>query len=242
MTKKRDTKDDDAGVRDVDAFRLDIIEAFKDPSVTEQMATAFAPYLERIADKMCERLDTKVKIMTDQLKARDQKIQALENAVITLQLKIDDQEQYSRREALRITGIPETENENTDQLAMALCNDTLKLDPPLQDSDLARSHRSGDASKSNRVILAKFAIYKIRDHVIRARSNLKDHNKDNDSPIYINEDLTKRKADLFYRARQFKNEKLILDIWTWDGLVRVKDNNRKIHVINTIEDLNTFRG
>ena len=242
MTKERDTKDDDAGVRDVDAFRLDIIEAFKDPSVTEQMATAFAPYLERIADKMCERLDTKVKIMTDQLKARDQKIQALENAVITLQLKIDDQEQYSRREALRITGIPETENENTNQLVVALCNDTLKLDTPLQDSDLARSHRSGDASKSNRVILAKFATYKIRDHVIRARSNLKDHNKDNDSPIYINEDLTKRKAGLFYRARQLKNEKLILDTWTWDGPVRVKDNNRKIHVINTIEDLNTFRG
>ena len=62
------------------------------------------------------------------------------------------------------------------------------------------------------------------------------------TPQYINEDLTKRKADLFYRARQFKNEKLILDTWTWDGLVRVKDNNRKIHVITTIEDLNTFHG
>ena len=86
-------------------------------------------YLERIADKMCERLDAKVKIMTEQLKVRDQKIQALENTVNTLQLKIDDQEQYSRREVLRITGKPETENENTDQLVMALCNDTLKLPP-----------------------------------------------------------------------------------------------------------------
>ena len=51
MTKERDNKDDGPGVRDVDAFRLDIIEAFKDPTVAEQMATAFVPYLERIADK-----------------------------------------------------------------------------------------------------------------------------------------------------------------------------------------------
>ena len=129
MTKERDIKDDGASVRDVDAFRLDIIEAFKDPSVAEQMATAFAPYLERIANKMCEKLDTKVKIMTEQLQVRDKKIQALENTVKTLQLKFDDQEQYSRCESLRITGIPEIENENTDRLVMALCNDTLKLDP-----------------------------------------------------------------------------------------------------------------
>ena len=231
--KDRDTNGSDA--RDIDAFRLDIIEAFKDPSVAEQMAAAFAPHLERIADKMCERLDAKVKIMTQQLQARDQKIQSLENTVNILQLKIDDQEQYSRRESLRISGIPETTNENTDQLVMTFCNETLKCDPPLQDSDLARSHRSGDIEKTNRVILAKFSTYKIRDRVIRARTNLKDFNKDNDNPIYINEDLTKRKADLLYRARQFKKEKLIFDTWTWD-------DRRKVHVINTIEDLNAFRG
>ena len=240
MAKDRDTNGSDA--RDIDAFRLDIIEAFKDPSVAEQMAAAFAPHLERIADKMCERLDAKVKIMTQQLQARDQKIQSLENTVNILQLKIDDQEQYSRRESLRISGIPEMASENTDQIVMTLCNETPRCDPPLQDSDLARSHRSGDIEKTNRVILAKFSTYKIRDRVIRARTNLKDFNKDNDNPIYINEDLTKRKADLLYRARQFKKEKLILDTWTWDGLVRIKDNMRKVHVINTIEDLNAFRG
>ena len=122
MAKDRDTNGSD--VRDIDAFRLDIIEAFKDPSVAEQMAAAFAPHLERIADKMCERLDAKVKVMTQQLQARDHKIQSLENTVNILQLKIDDQEQYSRRESLRISGIPETASENTDQLVMTFCNVT----------------------------------------------------------------------------------------------------------------------
>ena len=45
MAKDRDANGRDA--RYIDAFRLDIIEAFKDPSVSEQMAAAFAPHLER---------------------------------------------------------------------------------------------------------------------------------------------------------------------------------------------------
>ena len=109
---------------------------------------------------MFERLDAKVKIMTQQLQARDKKIQSLENTVNILQLKIDDQEQNSRSESPRISGIPETASENTDQLVVTFCNETLKCDPLLQDSDLARSHRSGDIEKTNRVILAKFSTYK----------------------------------------------------------------------------------
>ena len=39
---------------------------------------------------------------------------------------------------------------------------------------------------------------------------------------YINESLSKGRSSLFYKARQLKKQKLILDTWTRDGNIFVK--------------------
>ena len=76
------------------------------------------------------------------------KIDSLENTVEDLQYKLDEYEQYSRREALRFSGIKENGDEKTDNIITTICNNVLKVDPPLQPSDIARSHRSGDPQKN----------------------------------------------------------------------------------------------
>jgi len=62
----------------------------------------------------------------------------------------DDNEMYTRRNSIRIYGIPEKENEDTTMLALKLFKDNLKLldktddktDMPLiQNRDIDRSHR-----------------------------------------------------------------------------------------------------
>ena len=217
--------------------------------MAEALAKALQPQFERLADKMLERVDTRLKAMSIELEKKDACIKSLQQTVAQMQMKIDEHEQYSRREALRISGLvpPQSDddeeqstegtsaNENTDNLVLAFCNEVLALSPPLDMSDIARSHRSGDPSAGNaRPVLVKFSTYRIRDRVIRARKKLKTYNKDNPHPVYINEDLTKLRADLAYRARQFKKEKLISDTWTWDGIIRIKDNTNHVHVINTV--------
>ena len=206
-----------------------------------------------LADKMLERVDTRLKAMSIELEKKDACIKSLQQTVAQMQMKIDGHEQYSRHEALCITP-PQSDDdeeqsadgtsatENTDDLVLSFYNQVLALNPPLDISDIARSHRSGNPSAGNASpVMVKFSTYRIRDRVIRVRKKLKTYNKDNPHPVYINEDLTKLRADLAYRTRQFKKEKLISDAWIWAGIIRIKDNTNHVHVINTAQDLDEYR-
>ena len=238
----RSDKSEKCLVLDADTFYLNLIEAFNDESVASSIAKALQSQFDSMLDKIAVQMDTKVKHFVDLVKDKDEKIDSLENTVEDLQYKLDEYEQYSRQEALRFSGIKENDDENTDNIITTICNNVLKVDPPLQPSDIARSHRSGDPKKiKNRQILVKFTTYNIRDKVIRARKKLKEFNKDENENIYINEDLTKTRAQLAYKARMMKKEKLINEVWTWDGVVRVKDLYNKVHVINRETDFEKLK-
>ena len=83
-------------------------------------------------------------------------------------------------------------------------------------------------------MLVKFANYPSRDAVIKTRSSL----KETLPGVYTNEDLTQQKAKLLYEARKLKKNKKIIDCWTVDGRLVVKDCVRKIHTVVDITDLN----
>ena len=51
----------------------------------------------------------------------------------------------------------------------------------------------------------------------------------------MNEDLTRARSRLLYQARQLKKAKKILDAWSVDGRILVKDKAEKIHLIRTAE-------
>ena len=62
--------------------------------------------------------------------------------------------------------------------------------------------------------------------------------KNKDKPkIYLNEDLTKLRADLAKKARSLKTARKILDTWTMYGKILVKDNFNQVKVITKAEDL-----
>jgi hypothetical protein len=48
--------------------------------------------------------------------------------------------------------------------------------------------------------------------------------------VYINESLSKGRSSLFYKARQLKKQKLILDTWTRDGNIFVKTLDSTVKV------------
>ena len=55
--------------------------------------------------------------------------------------------------------------------------------------------------------------------------------------IYIADDLTKRRANLAYRARVAKINHEIMDTWVTDCRIMVKNNHSRISQIYTISDL-----
>lgn len=152
----------------------------------------------------------------------------LQQRLVTAESAIDELEQYGRRNALRITNEwPEREDESTDNLVLKLANDLLGVE--LQESDISRSHRVGPSqARKPRSVLVKFTSYRARERVYRARMKLKTSRE----KIFINEDLTKKRGQLAYNARQLKKDQQIQDTWTYDCRVFVKNNKGEIRVVN----------
>ena len=137
-------------------------------------------------------------------------------------MRTDDLEQYGRRHSLRISGIPESDKEHTDMLICEFLQNELNIEINLGNID--RSHRVGQKKTNlNRPIAVRFINYRLKEHVYASRMYLK-------RGYYINESLSKGRSSLFYKARQLKKQKLILDTWTRDGNIFVKTQDSTVKV------------
>ena len=194
-------------------------------------------------------LQREVKELRDIFLKKDARISTLEVQVNELHLKLDDQEQYSRRNNLRVTGVPENVNEDVGEKIVELCNAELNLgDVQVKPEHIDRVHRVGPRREgvSSRPILVKFATYRTRQLVYKKRSRLKLRNnteaEEGDqngrpNPIYINEDLTKYRSNLLWKARVKKKDKMINDCWSYDGNILIKDSKNKITTVHSLQDL-----
>ena len=113
----------------------------------------------------------------------------------TLEVEADRREQYTLRPNLRISGIPETTNEVTNDLVIVTIK-KLGFDN-IGVSDLKRSHRKGQKTDNRgrprrRTIIVRFRSEAVTDDVYRSRTKLKNHNQHHrDEQVYINEDHIK---------------------------------------------------
>ena len=55
--------------------------------------------------------------------------------------------------------------------------------------------------------------------------------------IYVNEDLTGRRATLLWKARTQKKAQLIQDCWSYDGRVMIENAYNRIYVIENENEL-----
>ena len=154
-----------------------------------------------------------------------------------LECKLDQGEQYSRKNCLRISGIEEKPFENTDTIVTKLAADN-ESDVDL--SQIDRSHRLGDPNKARakpRDIIVKFATYRSRQSFYKRRTLLKQRDHQG---VFVNEDLTKFRSGLLFNARSLTKIELLKGAWSSDGNILVKDMNDKVHRINDISDLFQF--
>ena len=108
-------------------------------------------------------------------------------------LKVDELEQYDRRNSLRLSlNTKEEDAENTDEIVM---NVAKKLGVDIECNDISRSHRVGRSGSKPRPILVKFVSYRMREKLYSNRKKMA-------KKTYISEDLTRYRQGLFYKARQ----------------------------------------
>lgn len=215
------------------------------PATLQQMSELMKPSIH--ADILAEiRSDLKVLMKIAVTEAIDEKLAdlkadnerltrenaALKRRVSTLEAQMDGSEQYSRRNSLRISGIPETENEDTDQAVLRVAETIGVNIPP---SEIDRSHRLGKpGNRQTRDILVKFTSYRARERLMKSRRNLKNSEL---RGVFVNEDLTKVRSKLLFEARKSVKTKHLLGAWSSDGRILVKDKKGTVAVVTCEEDI-----
>ena len=140
----------------------------------------------------------------------------------------DDLEQYSRKNSLEIVGVPESAYESTEEVAIRIgeaVNITIKPE------DIEISHKL--RRKNSKPVIVKFLSHKVKTRLYKARTKLKGLKVSDIFPsyanaslqeqrIYINENLTDYRRELFWKANQKKKDNMIISAWTIDGKLFVK--------------------
>ena len=209
----------------------EIIETRMNVIIQEKMRD----YQDRISflQGCVDTLTISVHELETSLDERDQKIRMLERAA-------DHQEQYSRRHSLRISNPwPEQRDENTDQMVVNMAKDLLDMD--IKQNEIDRSHRVGKPKGTNkpRPVIIKFVSYKTKDKIYSNRNRLAMAG-DKSKQVFINEDLTRTRASMYKRARKLKSEQQIVDCWTNDGNIFIRDFSGKTRVFTHPHELDRF--
>ena len=202
-------------------------------------------------NEMKAEITTEISQLKDEIKAlhaclqdRDAQITDLNKKIAMIEQekmaliddKLDELEQYSRKNSLRLSGLKETQEEDPLALFLSLCNNDLAINPPLNPKDIDCVHRVGPKEKGNRQLLVKFTSYRARKKVYDERKKL----QSTTSGRWINEDLTRKRAALLFRARNMKQDGRIAGCWSSDGRILIKNVRGTIipvHNVAGLEDI-----
>ena len=159
------------------------------------------------------------------------------NKVLDNKYDNDKLEQYGRRESIRIAGVPEDDNENTDtSITRQKVIDTLKkIDVDITHESISASHRIGKKnSRYHRNIICKFVSRQPKELVMKNRAKIKG------TDIFINEDLTPLRSKLLTYIKtkvQNVNQKSVHSIGGKIACKFTNDEENKWHHFESPKEL-----
>ena len=204
------------------------------------------------------KLQNDVKRLRKEINQKNIKINSLEN-------RVDELEQYSRREDLVISGI-ELKNrsyarvtrtgqnddkneggpiEEQESVETQVINEFAKRDVLLKSEDISACHTLGkkEPGKTNPIVI-RFVSRKTKIDILRNSKKLKDPQNESWPKIYVNEHLTKLNASIARKARFLRKQQKIVSTWTRNCTVFIKYNidieHTRIMAVKSIDDLNKF--
>ena len=164
------------------------------------------------------------KLEISQLKVENEKLKQMANLSI---YKIDELDQYDRRENLRIHGIQENDSDRDDgeEVVMKIVEE---LNIGITALDIPRAHRLGKRNSNSvakpRPIIVRFISYKKRYEFMYAKSKLK--NSLIYKNAYLTEDLTSLRAKLLKYVKDICKNDFVL-YHTINGSIRMKKSAKQ---------------
>ena len=214
--------------------------AGKDSPVFKTIINLLVEPIKSVIKEEIGSQEKKIDKLTETISSLETELKDKNKYINLLELRIDELEQYSRRNCLVFTGIPENENENTDKSIIDIAKNVMKVD--IDPRDIDRSHRiPGGPARANmktpRNIVVKFTNYNSRKRVFDNKKELKGC-KDR---VFVNEQLTKYRSELFYETRKLAKQGKIKQTWTSDGRILIRNHDDKIQPVKSMSDIMQFR-
>lgn len=204
-----------------------IREIIKDTilEMKEQLLSSISRRLEILESDVHDR-DIETNKLKNALMEKEKEIEKLKEHNNELKMKLNqdciegkrvanEQEQYSRKNNIRITGVPDDEEKEMSQTCiektMVLLNDKLNLN--IHEADIGVAHRLGRfKSGKNRPVIVQFVRKQTKINVMKKTSALKG------TGIFINHDLTKLNNEVLSSLR-LKDKTRIERCWFHEGKI-----------------------
>ncbi|XP_071050802.1 uncharacterized protein [Onthophagus taurus] len=179
-------------------------------------------FLHKFANIISENV---VKQLQNDLNNMGKEVIGLKTQLVVANRKIDELEQYTRKDNLRVYGIKELKGENTNELIMNVCREKMGIN--IQSSDISTSHRLRAPENGIKPIIVRFTRRDVKKQIFNFKKKLKG------TQIVIKEDLTARKAQLLKTAAGKLGPRAV---WTSNCNIDTKWGRRYLE-IRRLEDI-----
>ncbi|KAI4455672.1 l1 transposable element-related [Holotrichia oblita] len=175
-------------------------------------------------EKLVSAVTDKLNICNNELKSCKNNIDSLDKRMLRIEEALDEQEQYSRRNNIRIYGVPEITHENTCEVFVNLCREKLKIN--ITNSDIDCCHRLAGKEGTNKPIIVRFVRRDVKNKVFNDKRKLKG------TRIVITEDLTRVRISRVKILAKYLNSK---NVFTSNGIILVKYNGKIIKLKSMVD-------
>ena len=163
------------------------------------------------------------------VRAQDAKVNKICSVIRMNTYDIDKQNQYSRRENIRINGLQETEGTDEFDIFRQLCE---KMEIIVKKEDIVACHRVGDAKRKPRPLLVRVVSRDLKYKIFSNKKKLKD-NPDL-KKVFINEDLTQLRMKLLQYVKRIDTVK---SAFTKEGKIVCIMKDGKKYTVENPDDL-----
>ena len=189
----------------------------------------------------CDSLKRSNKQQTKDLRQLTKTTDTLQKSKFKDQLRIDEIEQYNRRQNLELQGVPVRKNDDVTQITLDLIS---KLDVDIKEEDISIAHRLPVKQRYGRTrlnkpvnhptITVRLVSRQMRNEIYDKRFNAKmieDFPVEGMKKLFINKNLTQRSKRLFWLSKQKAKELEYKYFWTQNGQIFFRKNEESKKVL-----------
>ena len=225
-------------VMDEETIKGIIERATQDLLTKSDMQDLISKLEEKMERVLAAKIDELVKPLEDKIQSLESKISLYEAHMEDLKVRVNDNEQYSRRSCLRIMGIPlpKSEKESSQDCAKKVMDVFMELELNISEDDIDRAHRVGKRVRDEdgmeaQTMIVKLNAWKHKVAVYRSRKKLQNQR--------ILVDLTLRRAKVLKLARTLVKSNANFEFAFADINCRlgVKSKSNRFSFFNTKKEL-----